>query len=370
MCKNKETTHPKVSVIVPVYKAEAYLHRCVDSLLEQTFRDFEVILIDDGSPDRSGEICDEYARKDDRVKVIHQPNGGVSMARQKGLDNARGEYVIHADPDDWVEPDMLEELYAKAKEEDADMVICDFYSHYGKVVRYNTQRPASLAPVRVAGELFQQLHGSCCNKLSRRACYNDFGVRFPQGISYCEDTYVNVSLLIRGIKVAYLPKAFYHYDSGINPNSLVGSCSRESYLQNRRLLPLMDSLLEGQGFREEAVGEIAYSLMSRAFRGHFFSGREFGEEFRRYRKCCFQREGKAYNLYLYLSCRGAYTLMYGIYITISKIKKTIKLMIKKRYIFGGGENDSLRIGAASGRQMSIQETCASQKSNQLIPLAA
>ena len=119
-------TNPKISVIVPVYKAEHYLARCVDTLLAQTFDDFEVILVDDGSPDNSGAICDEYALKDKRVRVIHQPNAGVSMARQKGLDNARGEYVIHADPDDWVEPDMLKELYAKAKEEDADMVICDF----------------------------------------------------------------------------------------------------------------------------------------------------------------------------------------------------------------------------------------------------
>ena len=107
---------PKISVIVPVYKAEAYLHRCVDSLLAQTFQDFEVLLVDDGSPDRSGEICDEYARKDSRVRVFHKENGGVSSARQYGMDHAQGEYTIHADPDDWVEPTMLEELYRKEKD--------------------------------------------------------------------------------------------------------------------------------------------------------------------------------------------------------------------------------------------------------------
>ena len=121
---------PSISIIVPVYKAEPYLHRCVDSLLAQTFTDFEVLLIDDGSPDRSGEICDDYARKDARVRVFHQENGGVSVARQRGLDEALGEYTIHADPDDWVEPDMLEALYRKAKEDDADMVICDFVNEY------------------------------------------------------------------------------------------------------------------------------------------------------------------------------------------------------------------------------------------------
>ena len=116
---------PVISIIVAVYKAESCLRRCVDSLLAQTFQDYEILLVDDGSPDRSGEICDEYARKDNRVRVFHKENGGVASARQCGMNNARGEYVIHADPDDWVEPNMLEELYGKAKEENADVLICD-----------------------------------------------------------------------------------------------------------------------------------------------------------------------------------------------------------------------------------------------------
>ena len=98
---------PVISIIVAVYKAESCLRRCVDSLLAQTFQDYEILLVDDGSPDRSGEICDEYARKDNRVRVFHKENGGVASARQCGMNNARGEYVIHADPDDWVEPNML-----------------------------------------------------------------------------------------------------------------------------------------------------------------------------------------------------------------------------------------------------------------------
>ena len=114
---------PVISIIVAVYKAESCLRRCVDSLLAQTFQDYEILLVDDGSPDRSGEICDEYARKDNRVRVFHKENGGVASARQCGMNNARGEYVIHADPDDWVEPNMLEELYGKAKEENADIVV-------------------------------------------------------------------------------------------------------------------------------------------------------------------------------------------------------------------------------------------------------
>ena len=101
---------PAVSVIVPVYNAEPYIRRCLDSISAQTFKDFEVILIDDGSPDHCGAICDEYARQDSRFRVIHKENEGVAVARQCGIDNAQGTYSIHCDPDDWVEPNWLEEL--------------------------------------------------------------------------------------------------------------------------------------------------------------------------------------------------------------------------------------------------------------------
>jgi len=92
--------NPKISVIVPVYKAEAYLRRCVNSILAQTFQDFEVLLIDDGSPDKSGKICDDYVKKDSRVRVFHKENGGVSSARNLGLDNAVGRYIAFVDSDD------------------------------------------------------------------------------------------------------------------------------------------------------------------------------------------------------------------------------------------------------------------------------
>jgi glycosyltransferase involved in cell wall biosynthesis len=158
---------PLVSVIVPVYKAEAYLHKCVDSLLAQTMTDFEVLLIDDGSPDRSGAICDEYAAKDSRIRVFHKENGGVASARQVGIENVRGEYTIHADPDDWVEPTMLEELYAKAKEDDADMVICDYYEERVDSQKYIKQNLTDdLSSKTLLGLLLgQKLHGSLWNKL-------------------------------------------------------------------------------------------------------------------------------------------------------------------------------------------------------------
>lgn len=244
---------PKVSVIIPVYNAEKYLFRSVDSLLAQTLQDFEVLLIDDGSPDKSGEICDEYAKKDTRVRVFHKENGGVSSARQYGMNNARGEYTIHVDPDDWVEPNMLEELYAKAKEEDADMVICDYYEEYPKWKKtiYKQQKPSALDHNTVLKELFQQLYGSCWNKLVKRACYNKYDINYPSELTLCEDLYVNISLLIYDIKVTYLPKAFYHYDRNINANSITRHPRMESLKSYLFLISSIEKKLGNNNLSEE-----------------------------------------------------------------------------------------------------------------------
>ena len=115
---------PELSVIVPVYKVEKYLSKCIDSILAQTFTDFELILIDDGSPDRCGEICDEYAAKDSRIIVIHQQNKGVSAARNAGLEIAKGKYIGFVDSDDWIEPEMYQILIATANETASELVIC------------------------------------------------------------------------------------------------------------------------------------------------------------------------------------------------------------------------------------------------------
>ena len=160
----------KISIIVPVYNAELYLQRCLDSILSQSFTDFEAILVDDGSSDKSGGICDEYAQRDSRIRVFHKENGGVASARQMGMDEAKGEYVIHTDPDDWVEPKMIEMLYNEAKAKEADVVICDFYINRPQKVYRVKQKPTNLDHLVVLSELFQQLHGSCCNKLIKRTC--------------------------------------------------------------------------------------------------------------------------------------------------------------------------------------------------------
>ena len=312
----KTTSHkPKVSVIVPVYKAEKYLRKCVDSILAQTFKDFEVLLVDDGSPDGSGAICDEYAKKDPRVRVFHKENGGVSSARQCGLDNARGEYTIHADPDDWVEPEMLEELYAKAKAEDADMVICDYYVNDRRGQRYVRQQPSALDHETVLRELFQQLHGSCCNKLVRRACYREYNVSFPLDISFCEDLFVNVSLLLYRMKVAYCSEAFYHYVQGVNENSIVSSYGRKDFSYCEKLYHKFTDLTHGTSCANDCKIQMAWLVVARAFKGNYFSAKEFSRYCAPYRKEIMRARNKnlMLNYLIRLSFLGCYPFSFCLY---------------------------------------------------------
>lgn len=122
--------NPLISVIVPVYKVEQYLHRCVDSILAQTYTNLEIILVDDGSPDRCGAICDEYAAKDSRIRVIHQENGGLSAARNAGLDACTGEYIAFVDSDDYILPEMYKKMLSALLEHQVDICICHWQYEY------------------------------------------------------------------------------------------------------------------------------------------------------------------------------------------------------------------------------------------------
>jgi glycosyltransferase involved in cell wall biosynthesis len=310
-------------VIVPVYKAEAYLHRCVDSLLAQTMSEFELLLIDDGSPDGSGAICDEYVAKDSRVRVFHKSNGGVSSARQCGVDNARGEYIIHADPDDWVEPAMLEELYAKAVSENADVVICDYFAEHPNETYYSRQQPSKNDALTVLRGFFAHLHGACWNKLVRREAILRYNVRFDTRLSYCEDTYYHSTLLVNPVRIAYLPKAFYHYDQRMNTNSIVSKYNAESFEYDKMLHGKYCSLLKGTAAFEAADRSLRRLIVTRAFYGGIFSSALFKEQCASYADAFLVR-GKitfSTDIMFYLSCKGCYRAMYRVYRFLKLIKK-------------------------------------------------
>ncbi|MGN0172215.1 MAG: glycosyltransferase family 2 protein [Acutalibacteraceae bacterium] len=200
---------PKISVIVPVYKVEAYLSRCVDSILSQTFADFELWLVDDGSPDRCGELCDEYAQKDARVRVIHKQNGGLSDARNAALDVMTGEYVSFIDADDWVAPDFLESLLTAIERHHCPMAICNFVAVYDDGVQESMYRAATEETVLEGEHIFDTLpQPSACNKMYEAALFRT--VRYPVGRLY-EDVFVYHDILEQLQKLVCTGKDSYFY---------------------------------------------------------------------------------------------------------------------------------------------------------------
>lgn len=181
---------PELSIIVPVYKVEKYLPRCIDSILAQTFGDFELILIDDGSPDGCGRICDEYARKDKRIVVIHQKNMGVSAARNAGLDIAHGRYIGFVDSDDWIEPQMYEVMMDAIRENGADMAVCGvrYADEDGKFTRADRLSEGVYSRDGLLEDVFampNKLGGGCCNKVFDAS--KTASVRFKVGMTIAED---------------------------------------------------------------------------------------------------------------------------------------------------------------------------------------
>lgn len=218
---------PAISIVIPVYGTEAYIRRCLDSLLGQSFEDFEVLIVDDGSPDASGEICDGYAQRDGRFRVFHKGNGGVASARQFAMDRVRGEYFIHVDSDDWIEPTMLETLYGEAKKSDADVVMCDYYRCKSAAeVEKVSQRPVVSTPEAIMSDMFSgRLFGCLFNKLIRRELVEESGIRFIEGVDYSEDLLFCLKVFQReNLRFLYLPQAFYHYEERC------GSISRDKSL--------------------------------------------------------------------------------------------------------------------------------------------
>lgn len=269
--------HCKISVIVAVYKAEKYIHRCLNSILSQTLSDIQVILVDDGSPDKSGAICDDYAQKDNRVLVIHKKNGGVSSARQVGLEAAIGEFVIHVDPDDWIEKDMFEVLYNDAIKNKSDVVLSDFIfdfpnkSEYSKLFSFSYDNGQSLF-LPMIDCLF---HVSNCNKIVRRSIFVDNDIRFPIGYNHWEDYYISCLIYFYTDKTSYVPKAFYHVDRFSNDNSL----SRSKSLDDLHCLKYFISQFEKRFAvsNPEAIQKSKLFVKSRMFYdyGHLLSGEEF-----------------------------------------------------------------------------------------------
>lgn len=205
--------NPKISIIVPVYNVEQYLEKCIGSILEQSFTDFEIILVNDGSKDNSGVICDTYAERDDRISVIHKENGGLSSARNVGLDLAVGEYISFIDSDDWIDKEMFSILYNNSILYDADIVAGNIaeISKSGKIRTFNQDLVDILLNREQAmNELYlnRKLTYSACNKIYRRFLFD--GLRYKEGIVF-EDMDLSYKIIHKAERIFYTSKTIYFY---------------------------------------------------------------------------------------------------------------------------------------------------------------
>ena len=214
-----------VSIIVPVYKVEDYIRECLDSILAQTYPYFELILVDDGSPDNCGRICDDYAKGDNRIKVVHKVNGGISSARNAGLEVAKGEWIMHVDGDDWIEPDMIESLIEAAQITGADMVIGDFVK-YGPSAGYNKLPTWSSDKKKSMTNYIAYVMTTIWGSIAKRSLYANHSLKSPDGISYCEDFHLIVRLCHFANKIVNVHRPFYHYR--YRPTSIMSNMNRKT----------------------------------------------------------------------------------------------------------------------------------------------
>lgn len=252
-----------VSIIVPVYQVENYLRQCIDSILAQTFQDFELILVDDGSKDRSGQICDEYAGKDKRVKVIHKENGGLSDARNRGLDQAVGHYFLFVDSDDSIAPTMVERLYQSITGTGADIAACNFRFFYGNDSprNYSTHFQGEILP---SAEVFYHRKNDrnygfwtvAWNKLYKMETLGH--IRFRVG-KYHEDEFWANDIYQRDIRIVTVPECLYDYRQ--RDGSIMGT---ESIQRNLDILEALQErvriYLEKPEYADEAYKVLIYSL--------------------------------------------------------------------------------------------------------------
>lgn len=217
---------PLISVIVPIYKVEPYLKKCVDSILTQTYKNLEIILVDDGSPDNCGAICDEYAAKDSRIRVIHKPNGGLSDARNAGMKIMTGQYVAFVDSDDWIEPNMYSSLLGLITRFEADMAfggVADDLETDGNVTTVRTSDySATLFAEDKISAMRRYFHGSWAawDKLYKAELFE--GIVYPVG-EINEDEAIVLHLLNRCERVCYTNEIFYHYMRRIGSNSITST---------------------------------------------------------------------------------------------------------------------------------------------------
>jgi len=243
--------NPLISIIVPVYKVEDYLEKCIKSILAQSLTNLELILIDDGSPDKCGEICDSYADKDSRINVVHKRNEGLSAARNTGLDIAKGKYIGFIDSDDWIDSNMYETLLALLVDNNADIAQCEFIKSYNEEEIIDNSEKKNFEIFNNVESLVNLYNEKAIstvviwNKLYKRSLFEN--IRFPKGKIH-EDEFTTHKLLYKSKKLVYTDKTFYYYRQ--NPTSIMNSKF------NKKRLDILDAMQERLEFAEKIGNEM------------------------------------------------------------------------------------------------------------------
>lgn len=253
------TNNPIISIIVPVYKVEPYLDRCIRSIVEQTYTNLEILLVDDGSPDRCGEICDAWAEKDSRIRVIHKENGGLSDARNAGMACATGSLMGFVDSDDWVEPDMFQLLYAHLMDSDSDIAVCGIVLDYedktpSKVMMQPGEAVLNTRDALMAIIACDRLRQPVWDKLYKTEQIKN--IPFPVG-KYHEDAFWSYQAVARAKQVCVFDTPCYHY------LQRKGSIMGQDYSFKR--LDAVDAELEMLRFVEKKFPELLQWSITEAY---------------------------------------------------------------------------------------------------------
>lgn len=259
-----------ISIIVPIYKVENFINKCVDSIISQTYRDLEIILVDDGSPDKCPAICDEYANADKRVKVIHKQNGGLIAARKSGLDVATGEYVCFVDGDDWIEPDMYEHIANEIQKNHSDCVITQFYYSYEdreEKSNYKLYKPLynreelekEVFPTMLFDGRFYRfgIYPCCWTKVFKRELIEKHIYDVDDRIRMGEDIAFTYPCLMECQSVSFIDLPLYHYRQ--NPDSM--TASYDQYLQDIYTLPYESIFQKSKELNIDLSKQLPYYLL-------------------------------------------------------------------------------------------------------------
>lgn len=333
---------PVVSIIIPIYNVEKYLEKCIHSILNQTYKNLEIILVDDGSPDRCGEICDQYAKKDGRIIVLHQKNRGLGAARNAGIAIASGKYLLFIDSDDYVDAELAEKTVKLAEDENADIVIFDYLAVEEETGREDLKgfklRKNEIFSLREQPEALL-ITPSACNKLYRRELFLKTGMAYPEG-RYYEDLGTTPKLFLQAERMIYLDSApLYYYI--LRNGSIMHSKNFEKNFQDKTFV--FEDILryfEECHQRETYEKELEYLAFENLY---FFSSKEiiladnnslYLEKFKDYVEKHFPEMmenvyikkyfSKKDKLFLWLMKRKYYNAMN----VLSKIRKTVDTIKK------------------------------------------